>query len=148
MTVALLAVYTMVYTVVPADDAPASERLGAQAGARRAARRAADAAGQAAEAVAQAVTPDKPRAEWDVTAMREPEVWGADPFVRDWMLVNELAELSLRAITLGGERAYALINDQILEEGDLISGKKIIKIEADRVVLEQGSRTFNLLLGD
>lgn len=82
------------------------------------------------------------------TAPREPESWGTDPFVRDWIMINELSNLSLKAITMGGDRAYALINDQILEEGDQISGKRIAKIESDKVTLEQGGRTFTLLLGE
>jgi hypothetical protein len=77
-----------------------------------------------------------------------PETWGTDPFVRDWVMVNELANFSLKAITLGGDRAYALINDQILEEGDVINGKKVVKIESEMVTLEQGGRTFTLLLGE
>jgi hypothetical protein len=82
------------------------------------------------------------------TEVQQPETWGSDPFVRDWLLVNELAEMRLNAITIGGERAYALINDQIMEEGDQISGKRIAKIESDKVILEQGGRTFTLLLGE
>jgi hypothetical protein len=77
-----------------------------------------------------------------------PETWGADPFIRDWVMVNELANLKLKAITLGGERPYALINDQILQVGDEISGKRVAKIESDNVTLEQGGRTFTLLLGE
>jgi type II secretory pathway component PulC len=77
-----------------------------------------------------------------------PETWGTDPFVRDWVMVNELANLKLKAITLGGDRPYALINDQILQAGDEISGKRIVKIESDNVTLEQGGRTFTLLLGE
>lgn len=78
----------------------------------------------------------------------QPESWGGDPFVRDWIMINELAELNLKAITLGGDKAYALINDQILEAGDQISGKRIVLIESDKVTLEQGGRTFVLLLGE
>jgi len=77
-----------------------------------------------------------------------PETWGTDPFVRDWVMVNELANLKLKAITLGGDRPYALINDQILQAGDEISGKRIVNIESDKVTLEQGGRTFTLLLGE
>jgi len=77
-----------------------------------------------------------------------PETWGTDPFVRDWVMVNELANLKLKAITLGGDRPYALINDQILHAGDEISGKRIVNIESDKVTLEQGGRTFTLLLGE
>jgi hypothetical protein len=77
-----------------------------------------------------------------------PEVWGSDPFVRDWVMLNELANFNLKAITLGGERAYALINDQILQEGDVISGKRVVRIESDKVTLEQGGREFTLMLGE
>ena len=81
-------------------------------------------------------------------AERQPETWGSDPFVRDWVMTSELAEMSLRAITIGGDKAYALINDQILEVGDEISGKRVVAIESEKVVLEQGGRTFDLLLGE
>ncbi|MEO0077588.1 MAG: hypothetical protein ABIK86_01120 [candidate division WOR-3 bacterium] len=77
-----------------------------------------------------------------------PVEWGADPFVRDWIMINELANLRLKATTLGGDGASALINDQILQEGDLIAGKRIVRIELDKVTLEQGGRTFTLTLGE
>jgi len=78
----------------------------------------------------------------------EPIVWASDPFVREWVMINEVANLNLKAITIGGERASALINDQILEEGDVISGKRVIAIEPEKVTLEQGGRTFTLMLGE
>ncbi|MEO0082016.1 MAG: hypothetical protein ABIL25_06970 [candidate division WOR-3 bacterium] len=158
LVVGLLAIYTLAFRVVRADDWTT--------GARAAADRLTVAASQATGSVKSVGTAAKqseatPATEQksgdavksasgsgDVVPAAEPEVWGSDPFVRDWVLVNELAELSLKAITMGGERAYALINDQILEEGDQISGKRIVKIEADKVILEQGGRTFNLLLGE
>jgi len=77
-----------------------------------------------------------------------PETWSSDPFVRDWVMVNELANLKLKAITLGGDQPYALINDQILQIGDEISGKRVAQIESEKVTLEQGGRTFTLLLGE
>ena len=46
---------------------------------------------------------------------KRPETWGGDPFVRDWVMTSELAEMNLSAITIGGDKAYALINNQILE---------------------------------
>lgn len=73
--------------------------------------------------------------------------WGSDPFVRDWVLSTEMSNLKLKAITQSGSRAYALINDQILEAGEIISGKKIVSIESDKVILEQGGKTYTLLLG-
>ncbi len=154
--VAVLALYTLFFgarSSVPElstqVDGAARELGGsvaAQAGRRAKSRRAAPAAAKPAAPVA----PKDTTASAPLTEMREilPEVWGGDPFVRDWVMVNELANLSLKAITVGGERAYALINDQILEVGDYISGKRIVNIETDKVTLEQGGRTFTLMLGE
>lgn len=159
VVVALLAVYTVFFRARPggrwtsADVGAAAERIRASA-ASQATGAAADvedeegvvagdsAAAEAAKPKGTGGPSDKP------AEPRQPETWGTDPFVRDWVMVNELAELNLNAITIGGERAYALINDQILEVGDNISGKRIVSIDADKVVLEQGGRTFNLLLGE
>ncbi len=77
----------------------------------------------------------------------EKGMWGTDPFVRDWMLTQEIKDLKLKAITHSGTKAYALINDQILETGEIIAGKQIIAIEKDKIILEQGGNTFTLLLG-
>ncbi len=82
------------------------------------------------------------------SAVAEPIEWGSDPFVRDWVLSSEVANLNLRAITISSNGASALINDQIVQVGDEISGKKVIQIESDKVTLEQGGRTFTLTLGE
>jgi type II secretory pathway component PulC len=82
-----------------------------------------------------------------VQAESEKGQWGTDPFVRDWVLGFEVKDLKLSAITQSGTKAYALINDQILEAGEVIAGKRIVSIDQDKVILEQGGRTFTLLLG-
>lgn len=74
--------------------------------------------------------------------------WGSDPFVRDWVLATEIRDLKLKAVTISGVKAYALINDQILERGEAIMGKRIIEIEKEKVILEQGGRQFTLFLGE
>jgi hypothetical protein len=56
--------------------------------------------------------------------------------------------LHLKAITLGGDRPYALINDQILRAGDEIGGMRIVNIESDKVIFERDGTTFTLLLGE
>jgi len=146
----MLAVYTFVLRPRPsmrpvtADLRSVSEQLQVSVAAKATGKAAPAPAVKAAEPEAPA--PDNVSAM--ATAPAQPESWGSDPFVRDWMLVNELANLSLKAITLGGEQSYALINDQILQEGDQISGKRIVRIESDKVTLEQGGRTFTLLLGE
>jgi hypothetical protein len=138
--VAVLALYTFAFRPKPelkGVSAAAAEATGAEAKAVQPAPAATDTAAKPAE-TGGALTPK----------VLPPETWGADPFVRDWVMVNELANLKLKAITLGGERPYALINDQILQIGDEISGKRVTKIESDNVTLEQGGRTFTLLLGE
>ncbi|MEO0072372.1 MAG: hypothetical protein ABIK10_02870 [candidate division WOR-3 bacterium] len=74
-------------------------------------------------------------------------LWGRDPFVRDWTVQEAVSDLRLKAITISPNKAYALINDQILEEGEMIAGKKLIKIEKDHVILTQGERKIYLYLG-
>lgn len=76
------------------------------------------------------------------------EKWGTDPFIRDWVLATEIKDLRLKAVTISGTKAYALINDQILEKGEIIMGKRIVQIERDKVILEQGGRQFTLFLGE
>lgn len=143
MSVALLALYTLVFTRQPsgrvatasmdamADKTTAPVTAASVAPAGETTEKAADSSN-----VPVAVQP------------RLPESWGTDPFVRDWIMLNELANFSLKAITVGGDRAYVLINNQILEEGDEVSGKRIVSIESDKVTLEQGGRTFTLTLGE
>jgi hypothetical protein len=140
IAVAVLALYTFAFRPQPelkGVSAAAAEATGAKAKAVQPAPTATDTAAKPAE-ITGALTPK----------VLPPETWGADPFVRDWVMVNELVNLKLKAITLGGERPYALINDQILQVGDEISGKRVAKIESDNVTLEQGGRTFTLLLGE
>ena len=140
IAVAVLALYTFAFRPQPelrGVSAAAAEATGAKTKAVQPAPTATDTAAKSAK-TSGALTPK----------VLAPETWESDPFVRDWVMVNELANLKLKAITLGGERPYALINDQILQVGDEISGKRVVKIEADNVTLEQGGRTFTLLLGE
>jgi hypothetical protein len=140
IAVAVLALYTFVLRPQPeikGVSTAAAEAKSAKAKAVQPVPATTEAAAKPAEATG-ALTPK----------ILPPETWGTDPFVRDWVMVNELANLKLKAITLGGDRPYALINDQILQAGDEISGKRIVKIESDNVTLEQGGRTFTLLLGE
>lgn len=153
LAVALLAVYTFVLRAQPSGRskiAGTTEQLRTTLAAKATGQPEAGAEAPAAAPTdtatgkAEAAGTETPA----VAAIPDPEVWGSDPFVRDWMLTNELANLYLKAITIGGEGAYALINDQILEEGDIINGKQIVSIQPDNVMLEQGGRTFTLLLGE
>lgn len=101
-----------------------------------------------ASAIPEDVTlPQSPRQKI-VIPLEENVVWGSDPFVRDWVLSTEVANLNLKAITITTTGASALINDQILQVGDEISNKRVVEIKEDQVTLEQGGRTFTLTLGE
>ncbi len=138
--VAVLLVYTLLFRMPPGSNTALI---------RVAATEATGSANAPAERSQEAVSPAaKAPAEGGKTVADEVIEWGSDPFVRDWILFNEVANLNLRAITVTSGGASALINDQILQVGDEISGKRIVSIEADKVTLEQGGRTFTLTLGE
>ena len=62
-------------------------------------------------------------------------------------MVNELANLKLKAITLGGDRPYALINDQILQVGDESAASEVVKIESDDSNTGAGRTDVHLAAG-
>ncbi|MCX8014958.1 MAG: hypothetical protein N2748_02965, partial [candidate division WOR-3 bacterium] len=64
-----------------------------------------------------------------------------------WVVTGEISNLKLKAISKSGSKAYALINDQILEVGEVILGMKIVAIENDKVILEQSGNRYTVLLG-
>lgn len=74
--------------------------------------------------------------------------WGIDPFYHS--LDKELYKSSrmiLRGVSMGRDRrGYALIDDEIVTEGDLISGYEVCEVEKDRVLLKKGNESFYLLL--
>ena len=49
-------------------------------------------------------------------------------------------ELRLRGIVMMDERAYALIGDEILKEGEMIDDMRVEKIEMGRVILKKGEQ--------
>lgn len=76
------------------------------------------------------------------------EVWGEDPFVRDFSYLAEMKSLIVSAITISENEAYAIINNQIVHVGDIIDGKKVVAIERDRVIVEKGGKRFTIFLGE
>ena len=59
-------------------------------------------------------------------------------------------ELALNGIIQGGSgKSLALINQQVVEEGDQIQGKRVVRVEADAVELQGDSDQIKTLkLGD
>ena len=52
---------------------------------------------------------------------------------------SDLSSLVLNGIFFSGQEGYALINNQILKEGDVIEGAKITRITLEGVELESGA---------
>ena len=72
-----------------------------------------------------------------------------DPFFSAMELVGETVDykaLKLEGIILDVGGAHAVINSEILQEGDSIAGFTIRTIEENRVVLQKDENTFDLLL--
>jgi len=111
-------------------------------------------------------TSDKPKAA--VTAAKKDTVktavvqneieytagWGKDPFYK--VIVQRTAKkkvkrnfapkLQLYAISYKGAQSAALINDNFLKVGAMVSGFRLQKIEKNRVTLSDGKKTITLKL--
>ena len=66
------------------------------------------------------------------------------------LLRSAQGELSLNGIIQGGGgKSLALINQQVVEEGDQIQGKRVVRVESDAVELQGDSDQIKTLkLGD
>ena len=82
--------------------------------------------------------------------------WGdRDPFFREvkkqitveQKQAEETLNLVLNGVQWVNGGAIAVINNEIYWEGDVVEGKKIVKVEKDCVVLREGNKEFILRLG-
>lgn len=81
----------------------------------------------------------------------EESVLGIDPF-RPYFKVHQEAvpifeasmPLHLEGVMWGGKKASAIINGQIVHEGDSMGGYSVSQILKDRVVLEHGNKKLDL----
>lgn len=71
--------------------------------------------------------------------------WQNNPFVQ---VVDEVSvmDMQLTAIVYSENKAAALINGQVLHDGDKIGLTEVVHIANDRVVLRNESGIFNLVL--
>ena len=77
-------------------------------------------------------------------------IYEKDPFLslgkEKQRLTSELLTLTLTGILWEGKEASAIINDDIVKEGDFIGEKKVLKIRKDEVVLGEGEEKYILKL--
>ncbi len=71
--------------------------------------------------------------------------WKNNPFVQ---VVDEISvsDMQLTAIVYSEDKSAALINGQILHDGDKLGMTEVVHIANDRVVLRNESGIFNLVL--
>jgi len=79
------------------------------------------------------------------------KAWGPDPFrsrkatkLPTTTVETATNSWSLSGIVLSGGRPMAIINSRGVGEGDLVSGAKVVRIEAQQVIMEYAGKTFTL----
>lgn len=73
--------------------------------------------------------------------------WGRNPFSAVRSVSGLSSGLQLSGIIFDEQGGYAVLNDQICHIGDTIDGKKIVDIKQDRVILNDGTKDFEVKLG-
>jgi len=72
--------------------------------------------------------------------------WGRDPFLEMADKEIEGPNLKLQGISVGkNKKGYALINDEIVREGQKYQEYDVVKIEKDKVLIKKGDQPFYLL---
>lgn len=64
--------------------------------------------------------------------------------VTDQTPKESLPSLVLNGVFFSQDKGYALINNQIVKEGDMIGGSEVVRITLDEVELETAGSTFKL----
>ena len=73
--------------------------------------------------------------------------WKRDPFYNKMRTeVYQSSNLQLKGISMGNNKPYVTINDQILTLGDVIAGHKLVEIQRNKVLLQKGADRFYLQL--
>ena len=73
-------------------------------------------------------------------------VWGRNPFVWPKVDASPTSGFTLSGIIWDEEAPYALINGTVVHAGDEIAGKKVKRIEPDKVILTDGLNDNTLRL--
>lgn len=82
------------------------------------------------------------------TAKRsEVVVSSRNPFTMEAVAFQRLGPMTLNGIVWDEKNPKAVINDRIVGVGEVIGGRKVVKIEQTRVVLNDGANQMELRLG-
>ena len=73
--------------------------------------------------------------------------WSRDPFSTSPAPIKGYGGLTLGGIMWDKKNPMAIINDNIVKIGDTVSGNTVVDIKQDKVILNDGSKDIELLLG-
>lgn len=73
--------------------------------------------------------------------------WGRNPFAISGTPIRRFEGLILNGILWDNKSPMAIVNEKIVKIGDKIDGNVVVDIEQDRVILNDGSKNIELLLG-
>ncbi len=72
--------------------------------------------------------------------------WGRDPFMVTQTPASSSSALALDGIVYDEKDSYVLINNQLLHIGDEVNGNRVVGIQQDRVILNDGNKDIELKL--
>ena len=72
--------------------------------------------------------------------------WSRDPFSTSPAPIKGYGGLTLGGIVWDKENPMAIINDNIVKIGDKVSGNTVVDIKQDKVILNDGTKDFELKL--
>jgi len=73
--------------------------------------------------------------------------WGRNPFSISGIPIRRLGALTINGILWDKKNPLAIINEEIVKVGDKIYGNTVVGIKQDRVILNDGSKDTEFLLG-
>ena len=71
-------------------------------------------------------------------------LWKRSIFVPKGMPGTAMSKLSLNGIIASGKEFKAMIGDSIVGKGDKISGNTVVDVKKDKVILNDGTKDFEL----
>lgn len=79
-------------------------------------------------------------------ARTEAKDWGRNPFTASGVSESGISGLQLGGIISDAGGRYALINEQIARDGDTVGAYKVVRINEDGVIVNDGNKDIELKL--
>ena len=73
-------------------------------------------------------------------------LWKRNVFVPKGIAGTAITKLSLSGILASGKELKAMIGDSIVGKGDKVAGNTVVEVKKDKVILNDGTKDFELKL--